>query len=132
MAAILVGGAIAFAAAPVFAQEFSPPPIVVKPLMAPTPKAITAPPEPKVADTHVESTELGFDQGVGPAVGRKIEYRQKLYEVTDIATKGGGPTFSGNSRFAIAPEGKVLIIGLKAVDPEELAALPQLTGQVFN
>lgn len=108
---------------PALAQEFSPPPIVVQPLMAPTPKAITAPPEPKVADTHVESTELGFEKGVGPAVGRKIEYRQKLYEVTDISTKGGGPTFSGNSRFAIAPAGRTLIIGLKAIAPEAVAAM---------
>ena len=100
--------------------------------MAPTPRAVAPLPTPKVADMHVDSTELGFDRGTGPAVGRTITYRKKLFEVTDIATAGGGPTFSGNSRFAIAPAGKALIIGLKAVDPENIASLPPQPGRVLN
>ncbi len=114
------------------AQEFVPAPLSVPPLMAPTPREVKPAPTPLVADTHVESTELGFDKGIGPAVGRTVTYRKKLYQVTDIAPAGGGPTFSGNSRFAIAPAGKALIVGLKAVDPEKIAALPRLPGPSFN
>ena len=128
----MVGGCVLFLAAPAFAQDFGPPPIVVMPLMAPTPKIPPEVKKPKIADTHVESTELGFEKGVGPAVGRTVTYRDKQYEVTDIATVGGGPAFSGNSRFAIAPAGKGLLIGLKAVDPEKVAALPSLSRVALN
>lgn len=121
----MLGGLVLFLTTPAFAQEFMPPPIVVQPLMAPTPKIPPEVKKPQVADTHVESTELGFETGVGPAVGRTVTFHDKRYEVTDIAAVGGGPTFSGNSRFAVAPAGKRLLIGLKAVDSEKLAALQQ-------
>lgn len=93
------------------------------PIMAPTPKTIDKPPEVKLADTHVESTKLGYDKGVGPAVGRNVTWRGRDYEVTDVAVVGGGPSFCGGSKFVIAPEGRVLLIGLKEVDTETVAAL---------
>ncbi len=112
-----------FAAAPALAQEFAPAPLSVPPLMAPTPRSSAPMAPPKVADTHVESTKLGFEKGIGPAVGRTITYHKRLYEVTDVATIGGGPTFSGGSKFTVAPEGRALSIGLKRVDPEKVAEL---------
>ncbi len=118
----LVGAFLLFTTS-AFAQEFSPAPLSVPPVMAPTPRAVSPAPTPQAADTHVESTELGFQPGTGPAVGRTVSYRHKLYVVTDIRTVGGGPAFSGGSKFAIAPAGRRLSVGLKAVDPEKLAAL---------
>lgn len=101
------------------AQEPSPmvnpaehePPIEGKP--AP---AYTAPLD-VVADFHIESTVLGFDQGIGPAVGRDVTYNGKLYQVADVFTADGKPCFSGGSRFTIAPAGGRLVIGLKMADP---------------
>ena len=121
--AAAAGAYALFAAAPAFAQEFAPAPLSVPPLMAPTPRTIAPIAPPKIADTHVESTELGFEKGIGPAVGRTVTYRKRIYEVTDVATIGGGPTFSGGSKFTVAPEGRALSIGLKRVDPEKLAEL---------
>ncbi|MBS0541576.1 MAG: hypothetical protein JSR47_22615 [Proteobacteria bacterium] len=101
------------------AQEPSPvvnptehePPIEGKPAPAYTsPLDITA-------DFHVESTVLGFDQGIGPAVGRELTYNGKLYQVADVFTADGKPCFSGGSRFTIAPAGGRLVIGLKMSDP---------------
>ncbi len=121
--AAAAGACALFGATPAFAQEFAPAPLSVRPLMAPTPRSVEPVPEPKIADTHVESTELGFERGIGPAVGRTVTYHKKRYEVTDVAAIGGGPTFSGGSRFTVAPEGRALSIGLKKVDPEKLAEL---------
>lgn len=123
--ASLAGGFLLLSVAPAFAQSA---PLMTAPaaapLMAPTPDK-AAPParEPVIADTHVDSTKLGFDKGIGPAVGRKVTYRDKRYEVVDVAVVGGGPSFSGNSRFAIAPEGRELVIGLKAIGEQQLAVL---------
>ena len=123
--AALVGTFLIAGTAPAFAQNLAvPAPITVAPLFAPTPKAITKPPEPKIAEKHVESTELGYDSGVGPAVGNTVTLHNKQYEVTDVVTVGGGPTFSGNSKFTVAPAGKRLSVGLKPiVDPDKIAEL---------
>ncbi len=131
MTAVL-GGILLFAAAPAFAQEFSPAPISVPPVMAPTPREVAPIPEPQTADRHVASTDLGFEKGIGPAVGRTVTYRDKVYLVTDVVTVGGGPTFSGGSRFTIAPSGHTLSVGLKAVDPEKVATLLARAGSALN
>jgi hypothetical protein len=101
------------------AQEPSPP------LGAPSPKPIegkpkTATPSPRdiVADFHIESTVLGYDQGVGPAVGRDVSYNGKQYTVADIYTSEGTPCFSGGSHFTIAPAGGHLVVGLKMANPD--------------
>ncbi len=120
---VTVGAWVLFAGAPVLAQEYAPAPLSVPPLVAPTPRSIAPISPPKVADAHVESTRLGFEKGIGPAVGRTITYHNKIYEVTDVATIGGGPTFSGGSKFTVAPEGRALSVGLRRVEPEKLAEL---------
>jgi hypothetical protein len=105
------------------AQEPSPP------LGAPNdPAPVQGKPKPPergprdlVADIHVESTVLGFDQGIGPAVGRDVTYNGKLYTVADVATANGQPSFSGGSHFAIAPAGGRLVIGLKMTDPDTVS-----------
>ena len=122
---VLAGGILLLSAASAFAQSA---PLMTAPagapLMAPTPgKAAPPAPEPLIADTHVDSTGLGFEKGIGPAVGRKVTYRDKQYEVVDVVVVGGGPSFSGNSRFSIAPEGHELVIGLKAIGDQQVAAL---------
>lgn len=112
-------------AAPAFAQQgmiLAPP---TQPIVAPTPKTIDKPPVAKLADTQVASEKLGFEKGVGPAIGRNVSWRGREYEVTEVAVVGGGPSFCGNSRFVIAPEGKGLMIGLKEIDAPMVAALPQ-------
>lgn len=109
--------------APAFAQQGMMPAPLPRPITAPTPKTIDKAPVAKVADMHVDSVKLGYEKGVGPAVGRNITWRGKEYEVTGIEVVGGGPSFSGNSKFAIAPEGKGLMIGLKALDAPMVAAL---------
>jgi len=70
-------------------------------------------PRDAIADFHLESTVLGFDQGIGPAVGRDVTYNGKLYQVADVFTADGQPCFSGGSRFTIAPAGGRLVVGLK-------------------
>ena len=98
------------------AQEPSPP------LGTPAPKPLEGkqkspnPPGPRdvVADFHLESTVLGFDQGIGPAVGRELDYNGKQYTVADIYTVDGQPCFSGGSHFTIAPAGGRLVVGLKS------------------
>ena len=103
------------------------------PVMAPTPKKIEAPLPSKVADTHVDSTKLGFDKGVGPAIGRNVSWRGKDYEVTDVEVVGGGPSFGGGSRFVIAPDGRGLMIGLKEVDGPKMASVPSTKAKAsFN
>jgi hypothetical protein len=105
------------------AQEPSPPvkgaldgaPIEGKPPV-PTPGA-----QDIVADFHIESTALGYDQGIGPAVGRDLDYKGKHYTVADVFTANGQPCFSGGSKFSIAPAGGRLVIGLAAAAPEAIA-----------
>src|ERR1700759_1529878 len=68
------------------AQEPSPPLTPdVKPLEG---KPNTHVPSPRdiVPDFHLESTVLGFDQGVGPAVGREFSYNGKQYVVAEVYT----------------------------------------------
>lgn len=122
---VLAGGIFLLSAASAFAQSA---PLVTAPagapLMAPTPdKAAPPAPEPVIADTHIDSTKLGYDKGIGPAIGRTITYRDKQYEVVDVVVVGGGPSFSGGSRYSIAPAGHELVIGLKAIEAQQVAAL---------
>jgi hypothetical protein len=102
------------------AQEPSPP-------MVPGPKPIegkpgTHTPSPRdiTADFHLESTVLGFDQGIGPAVGRELDYNGKHYVVADIYTVDGQPCFSGGSHFTIAPAGGRLVVGLKSATGDSI------------
>lgn len=127
LVAAIAGSLTLFGAMPALAQAFSPVSLSVPPVMAPTPREVAPVPPPLLADRHVESTELGYEKGIGPAVGRTLTYRRKLYQVTDVIAVGGGPTFSGGSRFVIAPAGGALSVGIKALDPEQLAALPAAT-----
>jgi hypothetical protein len=74
---------------------------------------------PVVADLHVASTELGFQQGIAPALGRTVGYRGLEYLVVEVAASGDGPIFSGGSRFVITTKGGTLDVGLKAMDEGE-------------
>jgi hypothetical protein len=126
----MVGGILLAAAAPVCAQQapivqppMITPPMIVSPLVAPTPPKVQPPAPEMPADLHVDSTRLGYDKGIGPAVGRLVTWRDKEYEVTDIVVSDGGPSFSGGSRFVVAPAGRGLMVGLRALEGEKLAAL---------
>jgi hypothetical protein len=77
-------------------------------------------PRDVVADFHVESTVLGFEQGVGPAVGREVSYDGKQYTVAAVAVANGAPCFSGGSHFTIAPAGGRLVIGLKPTHSDQV------------
>ena len=104
------------------AQEPSPP------LGVPGPKPVEGkqkssnPPGPRdvAADFHLESTVLGFDQGIGPAVGRELGYNGKQYTVADVYTVDGQPCFSGGSHFTIAPAGGRLVVGLKSTTGDSI------------
>ena len=103
------------------AQEPSPP------LGTPGPKPLvgkpnTGTPGPRdiAADFHLESTVLGFNQGIGPAVGRELSYNGKQYTVADIYTVDGQPCFSGGSHFTIAPAGGRLVVGLKTTGTDSI------------
>lgn len=78
--------------------------------------------EPLVADTHVDSTELGFDKGVAPAPGRKVTFRGKEFQVADVAAKDGGRTFAGGSQHVIGVNGSSLVVGLVSSTPEKMIA----------
>jgi hypothetical protein len=109
--------AVALTAAGVAAQEPSPP---VQPQVAPAPiegkPATVEAPKSIHADFQVESTALGFEQGIAPAPGSAVTYRGKLYEVAEVFAADGGPSFSGGSRFVITTEGGRLVVGL--ISPE--------------
>jgi hypothetical protein len=121
--ALMTAGIVASFSDIAGAQEPSPPikgaldgaPIEGKP-SAPTPG-----PHDIVADFHIESTALGFEQGIGPAVGRDLDYKGKHYTVADVFTANGQPCFSGGSNFSIAPAGGRLVVGLKTAEPEAIA-----------
>lgn len=105
------------------AQEPSPPlkhPGDTAPIEGKPKSANPAGPNDIVADLHVESTVLGFQPGIGPAVGRDVTYNGKMYVVSDIFTADGKPCFSGGSHFTIAPAGGRLVVGLKMTDPAPL------------
>src|SRR6516162_5996260 len=55
------------------------PPATLAPLTAAP--AASAPEETPVADLHVASTALGFDEGIAPAPGRAVGYRGRQYLV---------------------------------------------------
>jgi hypothetical protein len=74
---------------------------------------------PAVADIHVASTDLGFEKGVAPALGRTMGYRGRDYLVVDVAAAGNGPVFSGGSQFVITTQGGTLQVGLKAMDDRD-------------
>jgi hypothetical protein len=121
--ALMTAGLVASFSDIAGAQEPSPPikgaldgaPIEGKPTV-PTPGLHDV-----VADFHIESTALGFEQGIGPAVGRDVDYKGKHYTVADVYTANGQPCFSGGSKFSIAPAGGRLVIGLKTTAPEAIA-----------
>lgn len=121
--ALVTGGIVASFSGSATAQEPSPPinaPFEAAPIEG-KPNPPTPGPRDIVADFHIESTALGFDQGIGPAVGRDVDYKGKHYTVADVFTANGQPCFSGGSKFAIAPAGGRLVIGLTAATPEPIA-----------
>jgi hypothetical protein len=106
--------------------EPSLPPGTVKPLASQPRSEFAAPDKSLIADYHIASTELGFEKGIAPAPGLAITYQGKKYRVTDVEPEGGGPSFSGGSRFVIGVQGSSLMVGLKSyvpggpLDPERL------------
>jgi hypothetical protein len=104
--------------------EPSLPPLTARPSTA-RPPSLNPPPAgpPLIADHQIASTELGFERGIGPALGQAVTWRGRKYLVVDVTTKDGRPTFAGGSRFIITTAGGSLNIGLKALgkgvrDPE--------------
>lgn len=113
--------------------EPSLPPNTVKPLFTKKPSEFAEPPgEPLIADQHVISTDLGFQQGVAPAPGRSITFQGQKYRVVDVQAKGGGPTFAGGSPFVVGVSGSVLQVGLKAIVPGSLLDPDRLEVSVVN
>src|SRR5476651_1932148 len=116
--ALALAASVAVSAFPGIAAAQEPSP----PLGTPGPKPLEGkqkspnPPGPRdiAADFHLESTVLGFEQGIGPAVGRELDYNGKHYVVAAIYTVDGQPCFSGGSHFTIAPAGGRLVVGLKS------------------
>jgi hypothetical protein len=89
-----------------------------KPVPGETPRLGAPPPgAPDVADVHVPSVALGFDEGVGPAPGQSVTWQGASYVVVDAVASEDRPTFSGGSHFVITSDGGTLQIGLKAVVP---------------
>jgi hypothetical protein len=109
------------------------PPNTVRPLFTKKPSEFAEPPgEPLIADQHVASTDLGFQQGVAPAPGRSITFGGQKYRVVDVRVAGGGPTFAGGSPFVIGVSGSVLQVGLKAIVPGSLLDPDRLEVTVVN
>lgn len=112
--------------------EPSLPPLTMQPTAAKAPPANPPPASlPQIADHHIASTELGFERGIGPALGRGVTWRGRLYLVVDVKARDGRPTFAGGSRFVITTDGGALDIGLKAIakgalEPEMANATPVL------
>jgi len=102
--------------------EPSLPPITMSPT-ADKARPVHPPPArpPEMADHHVPSTELGFEQGIGPAPGRGVTWRGRVYLVVYVTARDGRPTFAGGSRFIITTEGGALDVGLKAIAKDALA-----------
>jgi hypothetical protein len=118
--------AIVLTAAGVAAQEPSSPiqprlqpmPIDGKPVAVDVPKSAHS-------DFQVESTALGFEQGVALAPGTGVTYKGKLYQVAEVFAADGGPYFSGGSRFVITTEGGRLIVGLTSPEGGEKVNVAQ-------
>ncbi len=104
-------------ALPAAAQPLTSPLAPEKPVPGELPRlGAPEPGAPLVADLHVSSVALGFDQGIGPAPGQTVTWKGASYLVVDAVASGGRPTFSGGSRFVITSLGGALKIGLRAVD----------------
>lgn len=122
--AVVASGVVLLAAGVARADSSPPkvwgfPPEGVKPIAAPSARAKAPAPAALVtADARVESTDLGFDKGVAPALGRTVNWKGSPYLVIEVAAVGGGPTFSGGSRHVISVEGGRLMVALKFVDPD--------------
>src|SRR5471032_1631832 len=122
--ALALAASVAVSALPGIAAAQEPSP----PLGTPAPKPLEGkqkspnPPGPRdvVADFHLESTVLGFDQGIGPAVGRELSYNGKQYAVADVYTADGQPCFSGGSHFTIAPAGGRFVVSDKATTGDSI------------
>ncbi len=122
--ALALAASVAVSAFPGIAAAQEPSP----PLGTPAPKPLEGkqksanPPGPRdiAADFHLESTVLGFDQGIGPAVGRELDYNGKHYVVAEIYTVDGQPCFSGGSHFTIAASGGRLVVGLKSATGDSI------------
>jgi hypothetical protein len=111
-------------AAPVLAQQSPAFPPQASPVEGQPPRLGAPPPgEPVVADHHVSSADLGYQSGIGPAVGQTVTWHGMLYRVVQVVAQDGRPTFSGGSRHVITTEGGTLDIGLKALDDTLQAAL---------
>ncbi len=115
-----LGVSLAVLALPRIAVAQEPAPTLSAPGPAPIEgKQIIVEPAPRdiAADFHVELTVLGFEPGVGPAVGREVSYDGKQYTVAAVFAADGAPCFSGGSHFTIAPAGGRLVIGLRTAGP---------------
>lgn len=128
------GSADRFAIGPAPSQCSDPslPPVFVMPLRMETATPAPTAAEPLTADLHLAATTLGFEEGVGPAPGRSVEYQGHEYRVVGIEVRGGGPVFSGGSAFVIGVSGSSLIVGLKAVEPGGLRDADRLDPSVVN
>ena len=107
-------------------------PALPRSAVAPVPPSPRSAGQQLIADTHVESTKLGFDKGVAPAPGRMVTFQGKEFQVVDVAAKGGGPTFAGGSQHVIGTNGSGLIVGLASAVPEKLVAGVSVPGTKTN
>ncbi len=107
-------------------------PALPRSAVAPVPPSPVAPGVQVIADTHVDSTELGFDKGVAPAPGRMVTFQGKEFQVVDVVAKGGGPTFAGGSQHVIGVNGSSLIVGLASAVPDKLLASVVVPGAKAN
>lgn len=76
---------------------------------------------PEIADHLIPSTDLGYEQGIGPAPGWAVTWRGSVYVVVYVTAREGRPTFTGGSRYIITTAGGVLDVGLKAIAKDALA-----------
>jgi hypothetical protein len=101
--------------------ETSLPPLTVH--AAPSkPPPVGAPPArpPERADYQIPSTDLGFQRGIGPALGHAVTWQGRKYLVVGVSASDGRPTFAGGSRFVITTAGGSLEIGLKPLGKDVL------------
>lgn len=113
-------------------QDPSRPPATAPPLASRSDELPPPAGAPIKPDTRVASTELGFDKGIGPAPGYVIAYHGKNYLVVDVAVEGGGPFFSGGSRYVIGAEGSSLVIGLAQYKGQPSKPKPAEAASIVN
>ncbi len=128
----LAVGLVLAVAGQAFAQQINGLAVIPGGASAPVPPSPAAPGVQVIADTHVESTKLGFDKGVAPAPGRMVTFQGKEFQVVDVVAKGGGPTFAGGSQHVIGVNGSSLIVGLASAVPEKLVAGVSVPGTKTN